>query len=123
MITQKRKLGDIGEEKACIYLVSKGYAILERNYATKLGEIDIIAKNGDVLIFVEVKTMHSGGVMRPEDNLTQEKLGKIQRSAHIYLAMHKIPPYQQWRIDAISILINTHAEQAQIKHIENINIF
>lgn len=123
MITQKRRFGDIGEENACTYLISKGYVIIERNHATKFGEIDIIARKRRKLVFVEVKTMRAGGGLYPEENITHKKLRKMQRTVQMYLAMRKISDDQQWQMDAISVLIDLSGNEATINHIEHINIF
>ncbi|MBX4181397.1 YraN family protein, partial [Candidatus Parcubacteria bacterium] len=55
--TEKRKLGDIGENIACDFLKNRGYTIVERNYLRKWGEIDIVARKGEVIHFVEVKSV------------------------------------------------------------------
>jgi len=59
-ITNKRKIGEWGEEQACSFLVQQGYKILARNYWTREGEIDIVARLGEKLSFIEVKTRTSG---------------------------------------------------------------
>ena len=83
----KRKKGDIGEEVAFSYLEKHGYKILERNYSTKFGEIDIIAKKGKTVVFVEVKTRRDAleSDLYPERNVDWRKQGKLIRTAEYYL--------------------------------------
>lgn len=59
-ITSKRKIGDWGESQACSFLVRQGYKILDRNYWTRDGELDVVAQFGNQLSFIEVKTRSSG---------------------------------------------------------------
>ena len=73
MPSPKRKIGDIGEEVVCKYLETKGFRVLERNYLRKWGEIDIVAEKGQLLSFIEVKSVSrengSRGTYRPEENM------------------------------------------------------
>ncbi|MFH1640740.1 MAG: YraN family protein [Candidatus Omnitrophota bacterium] len=78
-------LGKTGEEEALRFLKEQGYKIWKRNYKTKLGEIDIIAKDKDTVCFVEVKTRHSDKFGSPEESITQSKQKKIIRLALSFL--------------------------------------
>lgn len=122
MITQKRKLGDVGEEIACRHLVGKGYKILQRNFTTRFGEIDIIANKGDTLSFIEVKTMKAGGLLRPEENLTQSKLLRFERAVRMYLVQRCVSEKQRWQMDTITILIAPQEKDTIVTHFEHINI-
>lgn len=117
--TEKRKLGDIGENCACEFLRHRGYEILERNYLRKWGEIDIIARKGGVTHFVEVKSV--SGVTssyRPEENLHPGKLKRLHRTIEIYLLHAK--QVGDWQLDLITARIDTHTRQARVELIENI---
>ncbi|HHY44956.1 MAG TPA: YraN family protein [Firmicutes bacterium] len=81
-----RTVGSIVEDAACRYLASVGYAVLERNYTCRLGEIDIVAKDGDVLVFVEVRFRGMGSVESPEESLDRRKLARMKRAARHYVA-------------------------------------
>ena len=85
MTTQKIKLGQIGEEAAVAFLKRQGYHILERNFRNKLGEIDIIAKDDDMICFVEVKTRKSEAFGSPFESVTATKQRKIIHVALSYL--------------------------------------
>jgi len=93
-----RKIGNIAEDKACQYLTQKGYKIIERNFYTKFGEIDIIAYKDEVFHFIEVK---SGKTFEPVFNITPVKLKRIINSAKVYIKQNKID--SAFCIDAIIV--------------------
>ncbi|MDH5464007.1 MAG: YraN family protein [Thiovulaceae bacterium] len=106
-----RKKGDIAEAKVAVYLKKRGFTILEHNFNTKVGEIDLIAKKLDVIHFIEVK---SGSTFEPIYNITALKLSKIIKTAQIYLKKHKVDsPYC---IDACTV------KDKEITHLENITL-
>lgn len=108
-----RYKGDIAEQQSCEYLHSQGYTIVEQNfYAKKIGEIDIIAKKGNVVHFIEVKSAQEYEIA--VNNITPNKLSKIKRSVDYYLQKHKLDV--DFCIDAI-IVVNF-----QIDHLENITL-
>lgn len=125
MITSKRKFGDIGEKLSAKYLKNKGYEILGFNYQNnlgrRLGEIDIIAKEKEEIVFVEVKTreMKKYGATLPEENITRAKLHKLDKIAWMYLKSRNLnnSPY---RFDAVSVWLNLDAKTAKIKHISHL---
>ncbi|VAY86377.1 Predicted endonuclease distantly related to archaeal Holliday junction resolvase [hydrothermal vent metagenome] len=83
--------GLIAEEKAANYLINKNFRVIDRNFYTKFGEIDIIAIKDNILYFVEVK---SGDTFEPIYNITQAKLDKITKSIYVFLATKKLDiPY------------------------------
>ena len=98
----KRRYGEIGEDYAKDLLKTKGYQIIERNFKNKLGEIDIIAIDGDTLIFVEVKTRWSKRYGKPEEAVTAKKLAKIKRVGVAYSQLHPALP-KEMRIDVVAI--------------------
>ena len=85
MTLKKKELGAKGEEAAVRYLKSKGYRIIERNYRIRLGEIDIIAKQGDDLVFVEVKTRTDNLFGSPFDSITFQKQKQLSKVALEYI--------------------------------------
>lgn len=122
MVTIKTKFGDAGEKAAAKYLKDKGFEIIETNYQNnfgrRLGEIDIIAKDGKEIVFVEVKTreMKRYGATLPEENITRSKLHKLERIAWAYLRQNKLEN-SPFRFDAISIWLDLELKKARIKHI------
>jgi len=85
MPTKAQKFGKKSESLAANYLKLSGYRILERNYRNQIGEIDIIAKEGPVLVFVEVKARHTRRYGSPKQAVTPAKQAKISKTAMAYL--------------------------------------
>lgn len=98
----KRKFGQLGEDYAVKLLRKNGYKILERNYHTKVGEIDIVAAENDTLIFVEVKTRWSRKFGKPEEAVTPTKLSRIKKAGQYYSLTHPTLP-KALRIDVVAI--------------------
>ena len=112
--------GNKGEDIACDFLKKSHYKIIERNYRySKNAEIDIIAQDGDCLVFVEVKTRASLNFGHPFEAIDIRKLQKIQSAAYSYLAMNE-DKYKSYRIDGIAII---GLENPSIEHIKNIGQF
>lgn len=112
---QDNTYGKVCEIKAKNYLERNGYKILATNYKNKIGEIDIIAKEKDVIVFVEVKGRHSRLFGDPLEAINENKQSKIRRIATAYL-MSKKALNCKCRFDAISVLGELDEE---IKHIKN----
>lgn len=121
MTFETKKLGNLGEEIAVEYLKEHGYKILDRNFRYKgYGELDIIAKKSDDLVFVEVKTRFKSGNdsnYAPEDNITYFKQKQLIKLAKIYLAKNKISIDTSWQIDIITVEINPFTEEPTLRHI------
>ena len=97
-------LGEFGEYLAENYLIRKGYSILERNFRCRMGEIDIIAMDGDVIVFTEVKTRRNCKFGLPCEAVTSEKIRHLKRAAAYYVMSSAFEQYDM-RIDVIEILI------------------
>lgn len=82
------KAGRFGEDFACVFLQKKGYKIIERNFRSKFGEIDIITIKYNVIVFVEVKARWNLNYGYPEEAVTPSKLWKIKKTAEYYLMLH-----------------------------------
>lgn len=115
----KRARGAKGEGLAADYLCSEGYEILARNYRCPLGEIDLIARQGDLLVFVEVRSRWSGNFGSPEESISDRKKNKLIDLANYYLSVElqcEIP----CRFDFIGIKFNYPDEVDRINHITGI---
>jgi putative endonuclease len=99
-----KALGRIGEDLSCVYLKQHDYKILERNWRCKSGEADIIAYEGDTLVFVEVKTRSQTSCGLPEDAVTAKKRQRYEGIAINYLTRHSFPS-SKVRFDVISITV------------------
>jgi len=102
MQNQRQQFGQEGESIAVRHLKKNGYKILEQNYRNKLGEIDIIAKDKNTLVFVEVKSRRSAGYGSPKYALTPKKQRKISMAALFYLKAVKQPKVKA-RFDVVAI--------------------
>lgn len=127
---QNNKTGAYGEQIAKKYLQKKGFSIVATNYLKKWGEIDIIAQKGGKMHFVEVKTVSyetkadleravSYGTWRPEENVTQKKVQKMNRAIESWLE-EKNKTMITWQIDVAAVRIVPHEKYASIKYIENV---
>lgn len=117
-----RKLGKEGEGIAAKLFSSKGYKILERNYHTRFGEIDLVVSKNDGLTFVEVKLKHGDNFGTPEEMIGNSKLSQVQRMAEFYL-MDKpqmAKSFKTYSIDAVCIVTNENGEVERINHYENL---
>jgi putative endonuclease len=114
----KNRFGQWGENLAGDFLSGQDYEILERNYRTEHGEVDLIAQKGKTIVFVEVKTRSSDSFGFPEEAVTEIKQAHMIAAATNYLAEH--PEHDgDWRIDVIAIRKRHAGEIAEIKHFEN----
>ncbi len=107
--------GELGEKLACLYLQRKGYTILSRNYHSRWGEIDIIAKVGTYIVFAEVKTRAPNAIAPPEEAVGTAKRRKIIRTAQQYLTA--FPQKLQPRFDVLALTMEGNG--ARVKHYEN----
>lgn len=120
-------IGQRGEKAAALYLKKQGYKIIETNYKNSsgrcVGEIDIIAKDGEEYVFVEVKTRNkpSSYLNLPEENISNSKLYKLSKIASVYISTNNLFN-ANYRFDAISIISDAQNNTAQLKHLKNIFI-
>ena len=111
-----KALGNKGEEVAAKFLKRNGYRIIARNYKTPLGEIDIIAKDGNTIVFVEVKTRTSNAFGYPFEPVTRRKKDKLKNLALLYLKKHAHE--SSARFDVISISSDKNMKM-EIEHIKD----
>lgn len=111
--------GNYGEELACKYLKKLGYKILERNYRIRGGEIDIVCKDKDTLVFVEVKTRYTREFGSPADAMTFWKIKALLKTAKFYI--QKINwGEKEYRLDFVSVDFSDNPEDPKIELIRNI---
>jgi putative endonuclease len=112
----RKRVGREGEDKGVGYLREKGWTILERNYRAERGEIDIVALDGDVLVFVEVKTKRHNSFGEPESWVDQRKQMQIGKVAQAYIQQHNIYD-KDCRFDVIGIV--NCGQNIEIRHIKD----
>ena len=103
--------GKAGEILAVNFLAKQGFKIIEKNWRfSRLGEIDIIAKDKNTLVFIEVKARTSSAFGEPLESVNEKKFDKMQRLAEIYLSQNKNHTYDGIRFDLIGILLKEKPE-------------
>jgi len=128
--TEKRKIGDVGENIACKFLMKRGFEIIEQNYSKKWGEIDIIAKKTNKLHFIEVKSVSHMPVSyetdnyNPEDNLHPWKLQRLSRVIQTYLLGYKrnrdVSYETDWQFDVMVVYLDLKSMEAKVNYMEDI---
>ncbi len=118
MTRRRQRLGQRGERLAERYLTGHGLTILERNYRCPAGEADLIARDGDTLVFVEVRTRRGQDYGTPEESITPRKQAHLLAVAQTYLAGHGLNDIP-WRIDVIAVEMSARGELLRVEHIEN----
>jgi len=109
--------GKFGEDKAVEYLESKGYKIIERNYKCRFGEIDVIARDGNEFVFVEVRTFCNGNLVEPVESVFRDKRKRLLYMVERYINERDIEG--ECRIDLVGINLERDGEVKKIKHIED----
>lgn len=112
-------LGKYGEELAAQHLQKQGYKILARNFQKRYGEIDIVAQEGNTLVFVEVKTRIGDKFGPPEEAITPWKLQALIRSAQYYKMLHPELP-ESLRVDVVALDLSPAREVRRMELIKNI---
>ena len=120
MPADTRKLAGIkGEDEAARFLSRCGYAILEKNVRTRMGEIDLVAKEGKTLVFVEVKTRRDlENAPPPQASVHTRKQNKLGKLAQSYLRAKRLRE-QPCRFDVVAVVVNDEGGVKAIRHIPN----
>lgn len=116
---KKKEIGQYGEDLAARFLIGKGFVIVERNFRTRWGEIDLIVKKEKILHFVEVKTRTSLQFGAPTEAINYFKQQRLLGAANMFL-LARNRKEKDFQFDAVSIVLNIEAKTAKIRLIENI---
>ncbi|HTR71404.1 MAG TPA: YraN family protein [Mycobacteriales bacterium] len=114
----KDALGRYGEDLAARHLVGAGFTVLARNWRCPVGEVDIVARDGDVLVFAEVKTRRSTAYGHPSEAVTPRKLRKLRELALSWLREHP-GGGGELRFDVISVIVPVRGG-AQLEHLRGV---
>ena len=121
---RKKQIGQSGEDLAAKYLENRGFIIVDRNYWKPWGEIDLVAKKGSELRFVEVKTVTrqvwQEGDYEPEDNVHPWKRQRLRRIIETYILAKDIADDIEWQIDLMSVYLNPAGELLKVEWLEDI---
>ena len=104
--------GVVYEEQAALYLKGEGFEIVDRNWACPLGELDIVARKGDTVVFVEVRARSNSGYGSPADSVTPAKRAKIIKTAMTYIKARR-PEAETYRFDFIGIVPGSAPEHIE----------
>jgi putative endonuclease len=121
----RTSLGRLGEQLAAEHFERLGWEIVERNYQSRLGELDIVAVDGDALVFAEVKTCRLGRG-NPWQSLHERKQAQVRRIAGVWFSERRIPFFERRipffervRFDAIGVLVDSAGALVRLDHIED----
>ena len=117
--TYRQILGAWGENEAVHFLENNGLIIIDRNYRTREGEIDIVAEDGSTLVFVEVKTRSNLSSGFPEEAVTPIKMTHLCIAAEKYILKHD--KYNDWRIDIVAITGKMASKKIDFKWFKDVN--
>ncbi len=115
---KRQETGNLGEKLAAGFLQKRGYRILQTNYRCPEGEVDIVARQNDCLVFVEVRTKRSSEFGSPEESITPAKMEKLRRVGAHYRQAHDDVP-ASWRIDVVAVELDRRNKPLRIELIEN----
>ena len=113
------RTGKVGEDYAASLLEQQGWQLLERNYHSRYGEIDIIARDGQYIVFVEVKTRRSTGLDHPLASVTRAKQQKLIKTALLYLTEHPEAQQLDCRFDVAGLTTDSAGNVLRTDYIEN----
>ena len=117
MADPRISLGQSGEAAAQDFLERQGYTILDTNYRCPWGEVDIVASQGDVLVFVEVRARRGGAMGSPEESVTPAKGRRLIMTAQHYLQSH--PGHPDWRIDLVAVRMDRTGRVQRVSLVQN----
>lgn len=110
----RKVLGARGEDLAVKYLKKKGYKVIERNYRCQWGEIDLVAREGDTLVFVEIKSRSSSGFGLPQDAVGRFKQEKLIQVAQAYMAEHRLQETIPARFDVVAVQLTASGPNIEL---------
>ncbi len=118
MTSNRQRLGRWGEDLAARQLASEGYRILGRNYRCQAGEVDLVAQDGDCLVFVEVRTRRGDQWGTPEESVTRRKQVRLIAVAEHYMAEQELSD-MDWRIDVVAVEVSADGRVRRVDIVRN----
>ncbi len=118
-MTYQKQIGDKGEKIASDFLLEKGYKLLDQQFSTRFGELDLVMEDSGSIVFVEVKTRTTDSFGPPESSITPEKLERIHDAGLIWLQRHPLVD-DFWRIDVVSVILDKMKMVKDIHHFINV---
>ncbi len=128
-MAEHNEIGKLGEKITKTFLMKHGFSVLQTNYFTRYGEIDIVAEKDSKIRFIEVKSVKVRDFLKlnnlavtPQDNLTKNKWSKFIISVETYLRHKNVPHETKWQIDLACVYINTETREGRVVLMENVQI-
>jgi len=122
MTVSRRRTGEIAEDLVAHRLASRGWEIVERNARTRYGELDIVARDGSTLVFIEVKGARRGTSFGPEKPILaidHRKQRRVRRLATAWMAERRDrPPYAEFRFDAVGVTLDRHGRAVEVDYVK-----
>ncbi len=118
MAHYRKKLGDFGERMAAAYLQREGMALVERQWRGPGGEIDLVMREGQTLVFVEVRTRRGAARGTAAESVGQDKRRRLAALAYAYLEASALPDDMPWRIDVVAIDVDSSGI-ARLSHLRS----
>jgi putative endonuclease len=122
MTDARRRTGQIAEDLVAVRLAAKGWEVVERNARTRYGELDIVALDGPILVFVEVKGARAGTRFGPEKPILSidfTKQRKVRRLGTAWMAeRHEFPPFDDIRFDAVGVTLDHAGRAVEVEYIK-----
>ena len=122
MSSSNRRLGDWGERQARLHLEDKGYSLLANNFRCRAGEIDIVARQGDQVVFVEVKARRGDAYGRAEESISTARAERLAVVAEEFMQTRMAGEFDSgtaWRIDLVCLNMDRQGRLLSVNHIEN----
>jgi putative endonuclease len=117
--TKRQRVGERGENAAVAHLRGTGYTILQRNFRTRAGEIDVVAFQDGVLVFVEVRSRTRPAQFDPVYTITSTKRKRIRKAAEAFVTLHRVDGEDLLRrFDVITVLMDAEGQNPEVRHIE-----
>ncbi len=114
MRQNNKVVGRRGEDIACEYLLDKGYRLVQRNWSTQFGELDIICWEGENLVFVEVKTKIGCDFGNPEEMVNKGKLSQVKRLGELYTIKNNLSC--SCRVDVVAVVLDSDMKKTRLSH-------
>jgi putative endonuclease len=116
MTTPRLRLGRGGETAARTFLEGLGYTFVAANWRWRSGELDLVMRDGDLLVFVEVKTRHGEAAGRAEEGISYAQGRRILATAELFVAKHPDLDVSAWRVDLVAVTIDRGDNPVRITH-------
>jgi putative endonuclease len=116
MSAPRQALGRSGEDLARSYLETLGYVFVTANWRTRSGELDLVMRERDVLVFVEVKTRRGEAAGRAEEGISPAQARRILQTAEMFVMNHSDVQISAWRVDLVAVTFERGANPARITH-------